>query len=137
MTRSELLSSREYWIAKIQLDLFNQIENYMTEHQLSRTQLAEKLDVTKGYVSQILNGDFDHKISKLVDLALLMEKVPKIDYVNLQEYINQEVAPLEAHIYKNTAFPFMKIIPGDQIQNLSYPGNEEKDSHQSSTQWFA
>lgn len=80
MTRDELLNSREYWITKIQLDLFNQLESYMTDNNISRTQLAEKLGVTKGYVSQILNGDFDHKISKLVDLALAIGQVPVITY---------------------------------------------------------
>lgn len=87
MTRNELVSSREYWISKIQLDLFNQIENYMTQHQLSRTQLAEKLGVTKGYVSQILNGDFDHKISKLVELALAIGLVPMVQYKPLKEVL--------------------------------------------------
>ncbi len=89
MKRDELISSREYWIAKIQLDLFNQIENYMTEHHLSRTQLAEKLGVTKGYVSQILNGDFDHKISKLVELALAIGLVPTVQYKPLEEVLHE------------------------------------------------
>ncbi len=90
MTRTELLSSQGYWIAKIQLDLFNQIENYMTEHQLSRTQLAEKLGVTKGYVSQILNGDFDHKISKLVELSLTIGLVPAISYTSIEQVIKED-----------------------------------------------
>lgn len=120
MTREELINSREYWIAKIQLDLFNQIENYMIEHQLSRTQLAEKLDVTKGYISQILNGDFDHKISKLVDLALLVGKAPQINYTDLQEIIERET-----HTYKNDLFPFKEVLRGDQIQVLDYLDNEE------------
>lgn len=90
MTRRELVSSREHWITKIQLDLFNQIENYMTEHQLSRTQLANKLGVTKGYVSQILNGDFDHKISKLVELALAIGLVPMVQYKPLEEVLFED-----------------------------------------------
>lgn len=92
MTRDELLTSREYWIAKIQLDLFSQLDKYMVENTISRTQLAEKLGVTKGYVSQILNGDFDHKISKLVDLALAMGKVPKITYVDITQYTEEKPA---------------------------------------------
>lgn len=86
MTREELLKSREYWITKIQLDLFELIENYRKENHLTKTQLAEKLGVTKGYISQILNGDFDHKISKLVDLALAFGKVPVVKYENIEQY---------------------------------------------------
>lgn len=83
MTRDELINSREYWITKIQLDLFAQIEQYMADNKLSRTQLAEQLGVTKGYISQVLNGDFDHKISKLVDLSLAIGKIPTITYGEL------------------------------------------------------
>ena len=90
MTRNELVESREYWIAKIQLDLFSQIEAYMTQQRLSRTQLANKLGVTKGYVSQILNGDFDHKISKLVELSLAIGLVPMISYQPIQEVIEAD-----------------------------------------------
>lgn len=121
MERDELINSREYWITKIQLDLYNQVEEYMKGHDLSRTQLANQLNVTKGYISQLLNGDFDHKISKLVDLALLMGKAPKINYVDLKE-INKR----ESQGHKNDLFPFEKIIRGDQIQALDYQGNEEK-----------
>jgi len=66
MKRSDLIKSREYWIAEIQLQLFNLIENYRTKYNLTKTQIAEKLGVTKGYITQILNGDFDHKMSKLL-----------------------------------------------------------------------
>ncbi|GAB3993538.1 hypothetical protein GCM10028807_29000 [Spirosoma daeguense] len=120
MERDELITSREYWITKIQLDLYNQVEQYMKDHELSRTQLANQLNVTKGYISQLLNGDFDHKISKLVDLALVMGKAPQINYVDLQDVISQEN---QGH--KNDLFPFEKIIRGDQIQTLDYQRNEE------------
>ena len=108
MTRDDLLNSREYWIAKIQLDLFSQLDTYMSENTISRTQLAEKLGVTKGYVSQILNGDFDHKISKLVDLALAMGKVPEISYTSLDEYKKE----------KSSENVFKRAIPGGQLHTI-------------------
>ncbi|AUD01363.1 helix-turn-helix domain-containing protein [Spirosoma pollinicola] len=113
MTRDELLHSREYWIAKIQLDLFSQLDKYMSENDISRTQLAEKLGVTKGYVSQILNGDFDHKISKLVDLALAMGKVPQINYMDVQEYIDAE-----NRSENNSPYRFSKSFRADYSANL-------------------
>ena len=120
MTRNELMGSREYWIAKIQLDLFNQIEKYVAANQMSRTQLAEKLGVTKGYVSQILNGDFDHKISKLVDLALAVGKIPQITYVDLEEFVVAE----NCHII-TPQHAFKAVIRGDHIQNLPFLCNED------------
>jgi transcriptional regulator with XRE-family HTH domain len=87
MERSELVSSREYWITEIQLQLFNLIEKYRKDNKLNKTQLAEKLGVTKGYITQVLNGDFDHKMSKLVDLSLAFGKVPIIHFVDLKQYL--------------------------------------------------
>ena len=115
MTREELISSREYWITKIQLDLFNQLEAYMKANNINRTQLADRLGVTKGYISQVLNGDFDHKISKLVDLALAIGKVPQIEYSGLQEFI-----ATDHRIKTSSQFVFTAIIRGNQTQSLSY-----------------
>lgn len=50
ITREELLTSKEYWVA------------------------------VKGYVTQLLSGDFDNKISKLVEFALAIGKVPSISF---------------------------------------------------------
>lgn len=90
MTRKELLSNKEYWLVGIQLDLNARLEAYMKENNMTRTQLAEKLGVTKGYVSQILNGDFDHKISKLVELSLAIGLVPTISYKPVQDVIEAD-----------------------------------------------
>jgi transcriptional regulator with XRE-family HTH domain len=87
MTRNELLSHKEYWLVGIQLDLYAQLEAYMKENGMNRTQLAEKLGVTKGYISQVLNGDFDHKISKLVELSLAIGLVPTISYKTLNDVL--------------------------------------------------
>ena len=87
MTREELLKSKEYWIGEIQLSLFELISDYLKKNKMSRLQLAEQMGVSKGYVSQILNGDFDHRISKFVELAMFIGKVPRIDYQDIDEII--------------------------------------------------
>jgi transcriptional regulator with XRE-family HTH domain len=87
-TQEELIRSRGYWIASIQIDLFKHVDDYMKKNNLNRSQLAEKLGVTKGYVSQILNGDFNHRIATFVDLSLAIGKVPKIELEDLNELIN-------------------------------------------------
>jgi transcriptional regulator with XRE-family HTH domain len=94
MERTDLIKSREYWIAEMQLKLFSVIETYQKENNLSRTQIAEKLGVTKGYISQILNGDFDHKISKLVDLSLAFNKVPLLNFIDLENYVANDAKDL-------------------------------------------
>lgn len=87
MKREELLKSKEYWITKIQLDLFELINKYMKENNLNKTQLATKLGVSKGYITQILNGNFDHKISKLIELSLAFNRVPVLEYEKINDYL--------------------------------------------------
>ena len=90
MTREDILRSPEYWIAQIQIALYNKAEEFMQENNLTRTQLAERLGVSKGYVSQLLNGDYDHKLSKLVELALAFGVVPQIGFQRIEAIIHQD-----------------------------------------------
>lgn len=89
MPLEELLREKIYWTAEIQLELFRQIADYLETNQLSRKQFAEQLGVSKGYVSQIMNGQFDHKLSKLVALSIAIGKVPKIKFKDLSSVIQQ------------------------------------------------
>ena len=90
MTRKDLLSSPGYWEEKVQNDLCNEIQNYLDKEGLSRTQLAEKLNVTKSYISQVMNGNTDHRISKLIDLSLCIGRVPLIQYKSLNRVIYED-----------------------------------------------
>ncbi|MET0636832.1 MAG: helix-turn-helix transcriptional regulator [Chitinophagaceae bacterium] len=92
MTREELLKGKEYWINQIQNDLYSVMEEYMAKKKINRTQLAEELNVSKGYISQILKGDFDHKVSKLVELALSSGKMPVLNFIDSDEYISNDRA---------------------------------------------
>jgi transcriptional regulator with XRE-family HTH domain len=87
MTREELLKNPAYWTAGLQMELYRQIEQFMSIHQMNKTQLAEYLGCTKGYVTQLLNGDFDHKLSKFVELSLAINKIPEITFTDVDEYI--------------------------------------------------
>ncbi len=89
-SRKDLLSSKEYWIVKIQNDLYNRIEEYKTRTNSKNNKLAELLQVTEGYISQILNGKVDHKISKLVELSLLIGKVPIVSFYNLSDILKAD-----------------------------------------------
>jgi len=90
MKREELLKNKGYWISKIQIDLYNQLEKYMSENNLNRTQLAKELGASKGYITQVLSGDFNHRISKLVELSLAIDKVPEINFKDLNNLIQEE-----------------------------------------------
>ena len=95
MEREDLLKSRIYWITQMQMGLFEVINNYMKENNLSQTEFAKQIGVNKSYVSQILNGNFDHKISKYVDLLLACGKAPLINAVDLQKHIDKDISKSE------------------------------------------
>jgi transcriptional regulator with XRE-family HTH domain len=86
MTRKELINSKEYWISSVQLDLYNKIKAYLEKNNITQTELANQLNVTKGYISQVLNGNFDHKLSKLVELALACDNIPLVYFVDKTKY---------------------------------------------------
>lgn len=90
MTRQRILRSPAYWISKIQIALYNCAEKFMADNSMNRTQLAQHLGVSKGYISQLLNGDYDHKLSKLVELSLSFGFVPKIEFQPISGVMKEE-----------------------------------------------
>lgn len=89
-TRAELLKSKGYWIAKLQIVLFRELDEFKKKKSMNNTELANYLGCTKGYVSQLLNGNFDHKVSKIVELALAIGKAPKLEFEDLNQYIKDD-----------------------------------------------
>lgn len=90
MERAELLSSPGYWTAELQLELYRQINDYMKKKGLNKVQLAHKLGCTKSYITQLLNGEFDHKLSKFFELSLAIGKVPEFNFVDLNDLIEYD-----------------------------------------------
>jgi transcriptional regulator with XRE-family HTH domain len=70
MTREELLRSPEYWFENAQNELYRQVVEYKEKKGINQTELAEELGVTKGYVSQILKGEFNYTLKKLIEISL-------------------------------------------------------------------
>lgn len=87
MKREEVLRSPEYWTAKTQIELYDCAKKFMDSAGLNRAELAEYLGVSKGYVSQVLNGDYDHRMSKFFELALSFGFVPQIEFVPIEQCI--------------------------------------------------
>ena len=90
MTRAELLKSPDYWKSRIQIALYNCAESFMRKNRKNRKQLAEYLGVSCGYVTQLLNGDYDHKLSKLAELSLAFGYIPILEFVPADQYIVSE-----------------------------------------------
>ena len=87
MKREDLLKSPSYWTTGLQMELYRQIIAFMESHGMNKSQFAEYLGCSKGYVTQLLSGDFDHKLSKFVELSLAINKIPEISFCDVDEYI--------------------------------------------------
>ena len=90
MTRAELLKSPDYWKTRIQIALYGCAASFMKKTHKNRKQLAEYLGVSNGYVTQVLNGDYDHKISKLTELSLAFGYIPMFEFIPVDQYIVNE-----------------------------------------------
>lgn len=88
----ELTRTEGYWLTTIQSDLYAKVEQFRQARGWTRSRLAEHLGVSKGYVSQIFTGDFDHKLSSLIRLALAVDKVPNLKLQDPAEYAENFVS---------------------------------------------
>ena len=90
MTREKLLKSPAYWFEHEQNELFRQVVKYMADENINQTELAKRLNVSKGYVSQILNGNFNYTLRKLIEISLLIGVVPQIKYTKVEDIIEED-----------------------------------------------
>jgi predicted XRE-type DNA-binding protein len=91
MKREELLNSPDWWLATIQNNLYRVISQYMKEKKLNKTEVAKMLRVTKGYVTQVLNGDFDHRMSSFIKLSMeVAKKIPIVEFVDIDKFIDND-----------------------------------------------
>lgn len=88
LKQEELLRKPEYWFETIQNEIFRQVSEYLESNdKMNQTKLAEKLGVTKGYVSQVMNGNFNYTLKKLIELSLAINKVPVIKFQDIDEFV--------------------------------------------------
>lgn len=93
MTREELLRSPEYWIAGLQLDLFNEIQRYMIRNNKTQDDLSSDLNIPKYVVNQLMAADYNQKFEKFIQLCLSIGKVPVLMFKDIEVVIQQDLIP--------------------------------------------
>ncbi len=83
-----LYSSEHYWMDQIQNELYRQLKAYMKKESLNQSELAKELGFSKGYISKVLNGEFNHSLKKLIQLALKIGVAPTIRYTSIAHLID-------------------------------------------------
>ena len=91
MLRKEgLLKTEEYWFETMQNEIYRLVAEYMKNEGLNQSELAKKLGVSKGYISQIVNGNFNFSLRKLIELSLALNKAPLIGFKDIDEFIKED-----------------------------------------------
>jgi transcriptional regulator with XRE-family HTH domain len=92
-SRSQLLRAPEYWFEEAQNELYRKVSEYQKKKGINQTQLAKELGVTKGYISQILKGEFNYTLKKLIEISLAIGMVPRIEYVPVSKLVAADATP--------------------------------------------
>jgi len=86
ISKKELLNNPNYLLSKYQNEIYRQLITYMETNNLSQKEVAKKLGVSGSYVSQVLNGNFNFTLRKLIELGLMIDKIPLIKFIELNEF---------------------------------------------------
>jgi len=90
LSQDELLKYPNYLLSTYQLEIYKQLSLYMERNNLKQRDVAKKLNFSEAYVSQILNGNFNFTLKKLIELGLAIGKVPYLEFVEANEYWERE-----------------------------------------------
>ena len=67
-------------MVKMQSDLIHEMETFMEANGMNRSQLADYLGYSRGYITQLMSGSVDSKISKIVELSLAIGLKPELTF---------------------------------------------------------
>lgn len=103
LDQQELLKYPNYLLSNYQLEIYRQLALYMKERNLKKKDMAKELKVSGPYISQILNGEFNFTLKKLIELALAIGKVPYLEFITPTEYWRREKeGTIKYIVQKNT-----------------------------------
>jgi transcriptional regulator with XRE-family HTH domain len=104
--KEELIKTEEYWFETLQNEIYRMVADYLVKENMNQSQLAEKLGVSKGYISQIMNGNFNYTLKKLIELSLAVGKAPVLEFRALHEILkNTEKESTHFHELNKVAEP--------------------------------
>ena len=110
LKQEELVNRPEYWLETIQNEIYRQVTTYMKENNMTQSQLAIQLGVTKGYISQVMKGEFNYTLKKLIELSLAVGKAPVIVFKPLSDtaiICKKEFSSPSSHSLDRVADPGM------------------------------
>ena len=113
ISREELLKTNEYWFETVQNEIYRIVSEYVEKEGNSQSKLAEKLGVSKGYISQIMNGNFNYTLKKMIELSLAVDKAPELLFKDINQCItedNQKRFEMQYQAYFNMSLQTSKTL---------------------------
>ena len=89
--KEEFLKRPNYLLTKYQNEIYRQLVGYINSNNLTQKDVAKKLGVSNAYVSQILNGNFNFTLKKLIEIGLMIGKIPTLEFIDKHEYLRKEL----------------------------------------------
>lgn len=134
----QLVKTPEYWMETIQNDLYSAVKKYMEDKNLTQSQLAQELQVSKGYVSQVLNGNFNYTLKKLIELSLHVGAVPDLELNSVEAYIEKEskrnrsveLNPGTLRVIMGNADQLLADVKPGDLGGYSIPGSIDTNTPQ-------
>lgn len=107
--RSKMLENPVYALEAAKsdfiMDVTESICEILEEKKIERKQLAEKMNRTKGYISQLLNGHRNMTLNSLAEIAYVLGYTPKIVFEKKDDdKINIEIEPTEIDYTEDTEY---------------------------------
>jgi transcriptional regulator with XRE-family HTH domain len=122
LSKKELLSTPNYLLTKYQNEIFRQLVHYMESNNLSQKDIADKLGVSGSYISQVLNGNFNFTLKKLIELGLMMGKIPNLEFVTIDEFwFNEKEAQSKSPTISININLDICVFPIQKVQVVSIP----------------
>jgi predicted XRE-type DNA-binding protein len=118
-SKEELLKRPNYLLTKYQNEIYRQLVEYIQSNNLTQKDVAERLGVSSAYVSQVLNGNFNFTLKKLIEIGLMVGKIPAIEFVDFNEFWRREK---EGTVVKPTISVTQKIhvhvLPVQRVHHI-------------------
>lgn len=122
-TREQILKNEVFWTETIQNKIYNDLASYIEEEKITQKELAKKLGLSKGRVSQILNGkNLNFRIDTLVKICLAIGKIPDFRLKDLETFIAKDLRSKNiSTVYKQTSIDII-----DLNESLTFTPSEEE-----------
>src|SRR5689334_14353102 len=90
ISKHKLFKHPDYLLSKYQAEVYRQLQQYMDDHGFTQKEVAKHLGVSGSYVNQVLKGNFNFTLKKLIELSLMMGKVPTFEFLDMDDYLAGE-----------------------------------------------